>query len=78
MSGSDRQGRHRDEKWLQAFVKPIRKLHSNLIITFVSVVTAMIVGGVETLGLLGRQGSATTVWRASTPGAAAYTIPPTL
>jgi high-affinity nickel-transport protein len=35
-----------------AFVKPIRKLYYNLTITFVSVVIAMIVGGVEALGLL--------------------------
>jgi high-affinity nickel-transport protein len=35
-----------------AFVKPIRKLYYNLTITFVSVVIATIVGGVETLGLL--------------------------
>jgi len=35
-----------------AFVKPIRKLYYNLTITFVSVVVAVIVGGVEALGLL--------------------------
>jgi nickel/cobalt transporter (NiCoT) family protein len=35
-----------------AFVKPIRKLYYNLTITFVSVVIAVIVGGVEVLGLL--------------------------
>ena len=35
-----------------AFVKPIRKLYYNLTITFVSVVVAVIVGGVEVLGLL--------------------------
>jgi high-affinity nickel-transport protein len=35
-----------------AFVKPIRKLYYNLTITFVSVVIAVIVGGVEALGLL--------------------------
>jgi high-affinity nickel-transport protein len=35
-----------------AFVKPIRKLYYNLTITFVSVVVAAIVGGVEALGLL--------------------------
>jgi high-affinity nickel-transport protein len=33
-------------------VKPIRKLYYNLTITFVSVVVAVIVGGVEALGLL--------------------------
>jgi high-affinity nickel-transport protein len=35
-----------------AFVKPIRKLYYNLTITFVSVVVAVMVGGVEALGLL--------------------------
>jgi high-affinity nickel-transport protein len=36
-----------------AFVKPIRKLYYNLTITFVSVLVALIVGGVEALGLIG-------------------------
>jgi high-affinity nickel-transport protein len=35
-----------------AFVKPIRKLYYNLTITFVSVVVALLVGGVEAIGLL--------------------------
>jgi high-affinity nickel-transport protein len=35
-----------------AFVKPIRKLYYNLTITFVSVVVAVIVGGIEALGLV--------------------------
>jgi len=35
-----------------AFVKPIRKLYYNLTITFVSVVVALIVGGIEVIGLL--------------------------
>ena len=34
-----------------AFLKPIRKLYYNLTITFVSVLVALIVGGVEALGL---------------------------
>ena len=38
-----------------AFVKPIRKLYYNLTITFVSVVVALIVGGIEALGLIGDQ-----------------------
>jgi len=38
-----------------AFVRPIRKLWYNLTITFVSVVVALIVGGIETLGLTGDQ-----------------------
>jgi len=38
-----------------AFVKPIRKLYYNLTITFVSVLAALLVGGVETLGLLADQ-----------------------
>ena len=35
-----------------AFVKPVRKLYYNLTITFVSVVVAVVVGGVEALGLI--------------------------
>ncbi|WP_158791482.1 HoxN/HupN/NixA family nickel/cobalt transporter [Granulicella sp. L60] len=38
-----------------AFVKPIRKLYYNLTITFVSVVVAFAVGGIEALGLLAEQ-----------------------
>jgi len=36
-----------------AFIKPIRKLYYNMTITFVSVVAALAVGGVEALGLIG-------------------------
>ncbi|MGO9430023.1 HoxN/HupN/NixA family nickel/cobalt transporter [Rhodoblastus sp.] len=36
-----------------AFVKPIRKLYYNLTITAVSVIVAVIVGGLETLNLIG-------------------------
>jgi high-affinity nickel-transport protein len=35
-----------------AFVKPIRKLYYNMTITFVSVVVAFFIGGVEALGLV--------------------------
>ncbi len=38
-----------------AYVKPIRKLYYNLTITSVSVVVAVVVGGIEALGLLGGQ-----------------------
>ncbi|MEO6804486.1 MAG: HoxN/HupN/NixA family nickel/cobalt transporter [Granulicella sp.] len=38
-----------------AFVKPVRKLYYNMTITFVSVVVALIVGGVEVLGLIADQ-----------------------
>jgi len=38
-----------------AFVKPIRKLYYNLIITFVSLVVAFLIGGIEALGLIGDQ-----------------------
>jgi high-affinity nickel-transport protein len=38
-----------------AFVKPIRKLYYNLTITFVSVVVAVLIGGIEALGLIGDQ-----------------------
>jgi nickel/cobalt transporter (NiCoT) family protein len=36
-----------------AFVKPVRKLYYNLTITSVSVLVAVLVGGIETLGLAG-------------------------
>jgi high-affinity nickel-transport protein len=38
-----------------AFVKPIRKLYYNLTITAVSVIIAVVVGGLETLNLIGDQ-----------------------
>ena len=38
-----------------AFIKPIRKLYYNLTITVVSVIVAVIVGGLETLNLIGGQ-----------------------
>ncbi len=36
-----------------AFVKPMRKLYYNLTITFVSVIVAVVIGGIELLGLIG-------------------------
>jgi high-affinity nickel-transport protein len=38
-----------------AFLKPIRKLYYNMTITFVSVVVAVLVGGIEALGLVAEQ-----------------------
>jgi high-affinity nickel-transport protein len=38
-----------------AYVKPIRKLYYNITITAVSVLVALVVGGIEALGLLGSQ-----------------------
>ena len=38
-----------------AFVRPIRKLYYNLTITLVSVLVAVLIGGIETLGLLSDQ-----------------------
>jgi len=38
-----------------AFVKPVRKLYYNLTITSLSVLVAIVVGGIETLGLVGDQ-----------------------
>jgi nickel/cobalt transporter (NiCoT) family protein len=38
-----------------AFAKPIRKLYYNLTITFVSVLVAVLIGGIEALGLLAGQ-----------------------
>jgi len=47
-----------------AFLKPIRKLYYNMTITFVSVVAAAVVGGVEVLGLLqDRLGLTGAFWR---------------
>ncbi len=37
-----------------AFITPVRKLYYNLSITTLSVVVAVVVGGIETLGLIGR------------------------
>jgi nickel/cobalt transporter (NiCoT) family protein len=42
-----------------AFVKPLRKLYYNLTITFVSVIVALLVGGIEALGLIGERLHAT-------------------
>ena len=36
-----------------AFVKPVRKLYYNMTMTFVSVLVALIIGGLETLNLIG-------------------------
>jgi nickel/cobalt transporter (NiCoT) family protein len=38
-----------------AFVKPIRKLYYNLTITIVSAIVAIVIGGIETLGLVGQE-----------------------
>ena len=38
-----------------AFTKPVRKLYYNMTITFVSVVVAVLVGGIEALGLAADQ-----------------------
>jgi len=38
-----------------AFIKPVRKLYYNMTITFVSVVVALVVGGIEALGLIAGQ-----------------------
>ena len=38
-----------------AFVKPIRKLYYNMSITLVSVIVALLIGGIEALGLIGDQ-----------------------
>ena len=48
-----------------AFVKPIRKLYYNLTVTSVSVLVALLVGGIETLGLIAdRLGLDGPAWRA--------------
>ncbi len=38
-----------------AFIKPVRKLYYNLVITAVSVAVALLIGGIEGLGLIGDQ-----------------------
>ncbi len=38
-----------------AFVKPVRKLYYNLVITAMSVLVAVLIGGIEGLGLIGDQ-----------------------
>jgi nickel/cobalt transporter (NiCoT) family protein len=38
-----------------AFIKPIRKLYYNMTITLVSVIVAVLIGGIEALGLIGDQ-----------------------
>ena len=38
-----------------AFVKPIRKLYYNLTITIVSAIVGLLIGGIETLGLIGSE-----------------------
>jgi high-affinity nickel-transport protein len=38
-----------------AFIKPVRKLYYNLTITLVSVLVALVIGGIEALGLLADQ-----------------------
>jgi high-affinity nickel-transport protein len=38
-----------------AFIKPVRKLYYNMTITFVSVIVALLVGGIEALGLVANQ-----------------------
>lgn len=41
-----------------AFIKPVRKLYYNLTITFVSVVAAFLIGGIEALGVVAEKGGA--------------------
>jgi high-affinity nickel-transport protein len=48
-----------------AFVKPIRKLYYNMTITAVSVLVAVVIGGIEALGVIGHElGLAHGVWGA--------------
>jgi high-affinity nickel-transport protein len=48
-----------------AFRSPLRKLHYNITLTFVSVLAAVLVGGIEALGLVGRKlGGEGAFWRA--------------
>jgi high-affinity nickel-transport protein len=46
-----------------AFIKPVRKLYYNLVITAVSVIVAVLIGGIEGLGLIGDEfGLTGTFW----------------
>lgn len=46
-----------------AFIKPMRKLYYNMVITFMSVVVAVLIGGIELLGLVKeRFGTTSRVW----------------
>jgi nickel/cobalt transporter (NiCoT) family protein len=48
-----------------AFIKPLRKLYYNLILTMLSVLAALLIGGIETLGLVAdRLGAEGVFWRA--------------
>jgi high-affinity nickel-transport protein len=48
-----------------AFVKPMRKLYYNLTVTSISIAVAVLIGGIETLGLVsGRTGGAGWFWSA--------------
>jgi len=38
-----------------AFMKPLRKLYYNMTITLISIVVALLIGGIEALGLIGDQ-----------------------
>ena len=51
-----------------AFVKPIRKLYYNLSITFISVVVALVIGGIEALQIIGRQSGRITTQGGTTVG----------
>jgi len=51
-----------------AFINPIRKLYYNLIITFVSVVVGVVVGGIELVGLAKDKLNLETGWFWSTIG----------
>ena len=70
-----------------AFMKPIRKLYYNMTITAVSVVVAVLIGGIETLGLIGdklglptaavsgtRSARSTTISACSATSSSAYSL----
>jgi high-affinity nickel-transport protein len=47
-----------------AFVKPIRKLYYNIVITLISAIVAIVIGGIETMALLGENlGLTSSPWR---------------
>jgi nickel/cobalt transporter (NiCoT) family protein len=47
-----------------AFVKPMRKLYYNMSVTFASIVAALVIGGIEALGLIGvKFGLGGPLWR---------------
>ena len=57
-----------------AFVKPIRKLYYNLTVTSISVMVALVVGGIEALQVIGQQTGAITIGSGGSVGNGAFWV----